>query len=404
LGLLAAVVVAGAVWITRPTWYGVPVEAVAPTRGPIVATLVVSGRIQAADPRTLASTVAGRVVEVGPREGEVIGAGGLLVRLDETEARAAVARAEAVLAGLGVARDELEARRVPTAREGLRQAEASLAQARRDLSRDKSLLDRGALSPSALAQSELAVVLAESRARAAGIEARSKGTASAALEAQRAEAQAALEAAKARLEAHQIRAPVAQVILSRQVEAGEVVEPGRPLFELAGVQMAGHMSLVEAHEAIVIEPDEANLPKLVEGQSALVSPEAYPDLRLPAKVSRLGSAVDPRRGTFAVYLTLSTTELGSLERLRPDMTVSVELELSRKADALTVPRQAVVDRDVRPAVMTVVDGRAVFVPVTVGLEGDSRIEVTGLKPDALVILPSPKLPPEGARVRPNRGP
>jgi HlyD family secretion protein len=395
---VAVVLIAGPVlWLMRPFWHGLEVKTVGLTRGPLVETLVVSGRVRAANLRSVASTVSGRVAEVGAREGEEVRDGAMLVRLEDAEARAAVSRAQSVLAGLDVARRELDERRVPTSREALVREMASLAQARKDLARDVSLAGDGAIGASVLAQTELAVVLAESRVRVASVEIRAKSLAEASVEVQMQEAKAALVAAEAHLLEHIVRAPGAGVVLTRRVEVGEVIEPGRPLFELGGLPAHGRITLV-AGEAIVIEPDETHLPKISVGQVALVSPEAFPELLLSAKVTRISDAIDVRRGTVSVYLSLGPHANGQV--LKRDMSVSVELELSRKEDALTLPRQAVRDLRTAPWVMVARDGHASRVRIEVGLVGDTRVEIeSGLDGDAVILLPSPDLPSDGAKIR-----
>jgi HlyD family secretion protein len=196
-----------------------------------------------------------------------------------------------------------------------------------------------------------------------------------------------LGAAKVRLTQQVLTAPVDGVVLTRAVEVGSVVQPGLPLLVLAE---AGPMRLV-------IEPDEKNLAALVVGQAAVASADAFPEQRFAARVSFIASGIDPSRGTVEVRLTLDSAQ----PQLRSDMTVSVEIELRRKADALTLPRAVV--RDVAsdaPWVMVVDGAHAKKQPVTLGLRGDAVVEVaTGLTTDAQVIDPARTLPAIGARVR-----
>ena len=73
--------------------------------------------------------------------------------------------------------------------------------------------------------------------------------------------------------------------------------------------------------------------------------------------------------------------------LRQDMTVSVDIETSRKSDALVIPVGALHDRGSdAPWVLVVRDHHAVRQDVTLGLLGDDNVEIlTGLKAGEHVI-------------------
>jgi HlyD family secretion protein len=89
--------------------------------------------------------------------------------------------------------------------------------------------------------------------------------------------------------------------------------------------------------------------------------------------------------------------------LRPDMTVSVNVEVGRRADALVVPAESIRDAATAPWVLRVVDGRAERRPVRVGLRGEGMIEVVdGLAPGDAVVLPAAGAVEVGARVRARR--
>jgi len=388
--VIALVVVGAAVWFTRPIWYGVAVAVVVPTRGAVVETVVSSGRVLAPSRVEVASTLGGTVKAVAVAEGDTVSKDQLLIVLDDAEAQAAVARAEATLEGLAAKRLDLSKRRGPSTDEALKQARTSLLQAEADYTRDASLAKDGALARNDLQRTQTALAVARSKVRAAEIEARATrtdGAEDAAIDALEADAKAALEAARVRLASHVRYSPVNGVVLERAVEPGQVVQPGVPLLVLAE----------SGKDRLVIEPDEKNLRVLALGQPALASADAYPDRRFPVAVSWIASSVDARRGTVEVHLALAEPQ----PFLKSDMTVSVEIEVARKADALTLPSSVVRDLATDAPWVMVVEGKhAKRVPVKLGLKGDTVVEVlSGLEPDAVVITPVPTLPSVGARVR-----
>jgi HlyD family secretion protein len=86
-------------------------------------------------------------------------------------------------------------------------------------------------------------------------------------------------------------------------------------------------------------PDERNLADLRLGQRAVASAEAFPDRPFPAEVSYIAPTIDALRGTVEVKLRVPTPP----PYLRPSMTVSVEVEVARRANVLTLPPDAVRD-------------------------------------------------------------
>lgn len=387
---VALVIVGGiAVWMTRPMWRGVEVDVISPRVGPVVQTVVSSGRVRTPTRLRLGANVGGTVVTVTAREGQHVDAGATLVTLDDASARADVARAEAALDAVAARRQALESKLAPSAREALRRARTQLAQATRDAERDRTLATKGAKTRVEAEQAETALALARSQLRQALLDARAtseSGAEQAALAAAEADARAALDAARTGLTNTRVVSPVAGVVLTRSVEPGDVAQPGAPLLVIAG----------DGPDELVIEPDEKNLEALAVGQRAVASADAYPERRFDAEVAWIAPAVDPRRGTIEVRLTLPTP----IPELRPDMTVSVEVEVARAEEALTVPRAALRDlASEEPWALIVVDGQAERREVTLGLRGDDVVEVSGgLTAGDRLILPERGGADVGAKV------
>ena len=389
-GVTLALLGALALWMTRPQWHGVPVTVVVARSGAVAQTVVSSGRVLAPAELRLGSVIVGTAVAVAVREGDRVVPGQVLVALADAEARAAVARAEAAAAGVAAQRRALEAKLAPTAREALRQARANLDQAEREAARDRELVAKGARTLAEGERTATTLAVAQSQLRQAQLDARATapdGADVAALDASEAEARAAVDAARARLDQTRVVAPAAGVVLTRTVEPGDVVQPGAPLLVVAA----------DGPQRLVIEPDEKNLSVLALGQPALVSADAYPDHRFAARVGWIAPAVDRRRGTIEVRLDVPTAE----PLLKPDMTVSVEIEVAHADDALTLPRSAVRDLASDTPWVLVVDGsRAARRELALGLRGDQIVEVrSGLATGDRVIPPANGGPAAGAKVR-----
>jgi HlyD family secretion protein len=91
------------------------------------------------------------------------------------------------------------------------------------------------------------------------------------------------------------------------------------------------------------------------------------------------------RGTVEVDLSIENES-----DLRPDMTVTVEIEVGRADDALLIPSWAVHDLGSEtPWVLIIEQGRAARRDLELGLEGDDLIQVlSGLQEGDRVLSPS----------------
>jgi HlyD family secretion protein len=374
---------------------GPRVEAFHPVRGPLVQTLVTTGRVVQQRRSNLGVVIQSTVVEVLVDEGARVEEGQLLARLADAEPAAAVAEAEAAveeaearLRGVRTSGRRIAAEAVDAARVDAEQAEA-------EYERQRRLHESGAVSEAALDRARQTRDLARSRRVSASLQlaqSAPSGSDTAAVAAALSRAQARLQQARAAFEHTRLRAPFAATVLGRDVEPGEVVRPGEVLFVLAG----------EAPLEVSISPDESNLARLAIDQTALVSPDAFPDRRLAAKVARIAPSIDPQRGTVEVTLTLD--EPGA--ELRPDMTVSVEVELGRADDALVLPTSLIRDLATdAPHVLVARDAIVTRVDVRLGLLGDSIVEIAeGLDTSSAVLSPELTLdeddPVRVRRVRP----
>ncbi|MEI8255575.1 MAG: efflux RND transporter periplasmic adaptor subunit, partial [Deltaproteobacteria bacterium] len=179
------------------------------------------------------------------------------------------------------------------------------------------------------------------------------------------QAEAALRGAEARLAQMRILAPASGVILRREVEPGDVVQPAHTLLVL----------LVDGATEISIAPDERSLATLRIGQHALASTEAFPERTFDATVRYIAPAIDAQRGTVEVRLRVETPP----DYIRPDMTASVEIEVGRVQSALTLPTDALHDAGTRrPWVLSLgADGRVARRDVRLGVRGERTTEIQG---------------------------
>ena len=147
---------------------------------------------------------------------------------------------------------------------------------------------------------------------------------------------------------------------------------------------------------LVVQIDEKNLRLLAPGQKALVSADAYPQQRFPAQLVYINPGVNAQTGAVEVKLDVPSPP----PVLRQDMTVSVDIEVARRPNALLVPVSAVHDAEgATPWVLRLEDGRAVRRAVRLGLRSGGVAEVLeGLREGDALIAASAAIA-AGARVR-----
>jgi HlyD family secretion protein len=325
--LAAAVIAAAAayVYLLDPQ-----VDAVRIVRKDVVQTVVAAGRIAAPYRVDVGSQLVGTVVDVPVAEGQTVRAGQVLIRLDSVEARA-----------------------------NLLQAQATYATAQAQYERNKRLFEAGFIGKSAL--DDLWQKLEVART--------------------------GVDAARAKLDYTTIAAPRDGVLIARDVERGDVVQPGKALMVLSP---AGETQ-------VILQIDERNLSRLKIGQPALASVDAYPQDRVAAEVIYINPGVDAQRGTVQVKLRIPNPPA----YLKQDMTVSADIEVARSPAALAVPAEALHDAaGGAPWVLVDKGGRAERRAVTLGLRGNGIVEIrSGIEEGDAVLVSGAALIAPGQRVR-----
>jgi HlyD family secretion protein len=269
--------------------------------------------------------ILGRVAELFVKVGDRVGPGDLIASLDDAEARARLAAAEARAA---LRKQERDAAPAPGALAGLRKADDALADAERALGaarRGHDRLVRDGGTPAALAEAREAVAGAMRRVAAArddlarrkAATARAPGARDLALAIARAE----LAAAGALFEKTRVRAPFAGTVLQVPVRVGEIVSPARerPLAVLADLSRL----------RVRVDLDERNRGHVFVGQAVLVRSESLAEpcrgrvaaiapALVPAQAA-LGSRRRPQAGSVVEVLA----DIADPAALMPGMQVDV---------------------------------------------------------------------------------
>ncbi len=341
-----------------------------------------SGEIVATRYADIGSSAMGRLVGLSVREGDRVTAGQVLARIDRVQAASSAAAASA---GLGALEAEARAAadQARAAQADLDAARARSSESEQSLARSKDLRSAGLIP-----QSEFDAAVANAASAAAQVDAAAAAVARAAgtrAAAERRVTQGRAEQTRARdlLDKTEITAPIDGVVTRLDVEEGEMVvigvqnQPGTILMTVSD------LSAINAEVKVA----EADVLRLALDNQATVSLEAAGGRRFDGTVVEIGASALPQVGTqaaareFRVRVRLA----GDIAMLRPGLTCDAEILVAERANVLTVPLQAVVQRGGDTGVFVVENDAATFHTLTTGIIGGLQIEVDGVAEGTVIV-------------------
>jgi macrolide-specific efflux system membrane fusion protein len=193
------------------------------------------------------------------------------------------------------------------------------------------------------------------------------------------EAAAALALARVQLEQARITAPITGVVASVATQEGETVS--------ATLAAPTFVTIVDLDRLeLWAYVDETDIGRIALGQPAAFSVDSYPDRTFEGRVA----AIYPKaeiRDNVVDYVVLVRFAPPRDQVLRPEMTASVRIVLSRRPDALAVPRRALRRDGARTFVLCNQDGRPVERTVRTGARDETHVEIVeGLRAGEEVLV------------------
>lgn len=296
------------------------------------AVLTASGYVVAQRKAAVASKATGRLEYLGVVEGDRVKRGQILARLEDADLRA----------------------NLDQARANLRLNEAELKDAQQWVARQKTLLEKGLTT-----QADLDAADARHQRVLAAIEV----------------AKALVVGAEVSLENTLIRAPFDGTVLTKNADVGEMVAP-----MAASVSSRSAVVTIADMSSLQVEADvsESNIERIVPNQPCEITLDAYPETRYQGVVAKIVPTADRAKATVMVKVGFNSYD----SKVLPEMSAKV-LFLSKPSDVspaamrsmLTVPLTTVATRSGRKVVYVVRENKAVEVPVMVGKELGSLVEI-----------------------------
>jgi HlyD family secretion protein len=399
-------------------------------REDLVSTVSGTGQIKPKTYVNVGATSFGRITHLYVKEGDHVHKGDILARVESVQPEATVAAQQANIAS---SRTDIASYVAAenTAQANITQAKADLEQKKFDFDRAQALYTaqliakqdfdakKAAYDVSAATLDQRVAALAQARAQTAS---------------QRAHLDQAVASQRANFDALDktiSRAPFDGLVTNVPVREGETVVVGIQNAEGSTLMTLADMSVITAE----VKVDETDIVNMRLGQSADVTVDALPGRTFKGHVTEVGDQALLRTtgiatsqsttGTeeakdFKVVVTLDQLPTEDLAELRPGLSTTAKITVAERPNALTLPIQALVQRDIaaekdladhagKPSstaadpsgapvkpnlaqgvyILATVNGklRANFVPVATGVTGATDIEVlSGLKQGDEIVI------------------
>jgi RND family efflux transporter MFP subunit len=374
LVLLAAVGVGLWMWLGGTTTEVTTVVAEAESSGPSLGNSVLnaSGYVVARRMATVSAKVTGKVKEILVEEGMQVKKDQVLARLDPVNIETILTMAE---------------RELDASRRNLAEIEVRLADARRTLARNETLVKQQLVSESALDTSR-----AEVNALAARLEA-SKA------QVKVSESQVAMR--RIDYDDLQVRAPFAGVIISKDAQPGEIISP---MSAGGGFTRTGIATIVDMDSREVeVDVNEAYINRVRPNQRVEAKLDAYPDQPLAAHVINIVPTADRTKATVRVRIGFDKLE----SQILPEMGIKVRFLDEQPVATNTspgvrirLPTVAVQRVGGETYVWIVSDGRVERRAITAGAENDGQTEVlAGVHEGEEVVAPLVEGLVDGGKVK-----
>ena len=215
------------------------------------------------------------------------------------------------------------------------QAEANLRKLQRDYQRNVDLNDRGLVSAGDFEKIQYEMVALK----------------------------ATFDLARLELSYTEIRAPIDGVIAERMIKIGNTIDVNLN-------PATFHVTSLEPLISYLHVP-EREYRRIVPGQDATIHIDALSGSRFAAIVSRVSPVVDPAAGTFKITIEVSDPS----RRLKPGMFGRISIVYDKHADALKIPRSAIVEEAGESAVYVIEENTAARRVIRTGYADGGQVEV-----------------------------
>jgi len=292
-------------------------------------TLPISGPIKAVNSAFVKARVAGELQDLQVREGDLVQAGQVIARIDPTEYQA----------------------RLRQAQQQAQSAKAQVDIAQRSYDNNRSLVDQGFISKTALETSAFTLAASQASFQAA---------------------QSGVDVLQKALDDAVMRAPIGGLIAQRLAQNGERIAIDARVVEIVD------LSRLELEASV--SPEDAMRVRI--GQSAQLAIDGA-EQTISARVARVNPSASATNRAVVVYLSVTPNP-----QLRQGLFAQGNLATGAQS-VLALPLGAVRTDKPQPYVQALVQGKVVHLPATLGVrgqyQGQTMVALEDLEPGLRVL-------------------
>jgi membrane fusion protein, multidrug efflux system len=182
-----------------------------------------------------------------------------------------------------------------------------------------------------------------------------------------------LQQAQKQLDDATITAPITGIVSRKLFEKGEFVNMASPMFTMVDI----------SRFKIKLNVSEANVYQLKTGDIALVTTDVYPGVKLQGKISYISPKGDETHN-YAVEIEMANSKENPL---KSGTFANVQIQLPTRADALYIPREALLGSVNEAKVYLAENGKAKLRTITVREGNDQYLQViSGLNENEKVVV------------------
>ncbi|WP_427338075.1 efflux RND transporter periplasmic adaptor subunit [Caloranaerobacter sp. DY30410] len=369
---------------------GIFVKVVEVSKEDISSTIISDGTIKSKVNRNVVTTLPYTIKEILVKEGDRVSKGQILVKLDTEDIEFNIKTAEINLEiEKQILKDMLEGKDTFQLEKNLENAKLNYENAQKKYQNSVKLYEAGAISKaqldadkSALTAAKISFELAQKQLEDANktrnIESQKK----------RVELQELnLKKQKEALSKSIIKSPIDGVVVYSGAKLGIPANTASPLFVIDDI----------SNLEIEVNISEYDVNDIKLGQEVKITGEAFKNQEYKGKVSYISpiaTEMNTGRG-IETNVKVKIDILNPDEKIKPGFSADVSINTANKKDALVVPYEALYHKkDGSIVVFKVEAGKAVEIPVLIGVEGDLKVEIISkdLKEgDQIILNPTEKI-------------
>lgn len=371
-------------------WRGPVLPALTVELKPLEVRIVASGEVQYQSLARIGSEITGTVKARHVREGDLVNKGDLLIELNPKELQSRLDQAKTML-------QQLQQVSRPQAKAALAEAQDNLNQASRDARRREALAEQGTIPVEQVEQAQRL----ELNAKSAFTRAQLAYNALAENSTEEQLLQQRINSAEVELAKTRIYAPFSGRVQSRNVEPGDLVQPGKVLLEIARNDALDSQGVANDGLEVVVALDEKNFAPVRLNQAVDLIADAWPEQTVPGIVTFIAPIIDSSRGTIDVHIRLLNDNPNDQPAFLQGMTVSANIIVAEHERTLVLPNDYLsFNNNQQAQAYRWQDGKVSVVDVQLGLRNMTHTEViTGLIEGDVVVQADSLEDGQRARIR-----